>query len=196
MIIELYPEINNTRKNELYDFLERAIVDNSKLQTINIKKTKYVVLFSENGFYEILNNRVKSINIEKKCIIEPIKIVTKTKKDYNIFSFRVNYIIDEKIYSDENVILNHIPYYNILHNRSKYELTVNNNSSSKCEIIFDDKNKLIDCVFYVSLPNNKSHDIKEITYFIKECIENTKEKATNMYNDDFYSLFSIIGNML
>lgn len=196
MIIELYPEINNTRKNELYDFLERAIVDNSKLQTINIKKTKYVVLFSENGFYEIVNNRVKSINIEKKCLIEPIKIVTKTKKDYNIFSFRVNYIIDEKIYSDENVILNHIPYYNILHNRSKYELTVNNNSSSKCEIIFDDKNKLIDCVFYVSLPNNKSHDIKEITYFIKECIENTKEKATNMYNDDFYSLFSIIGNML
>lgn len=192
MIIELYPEINNTRNNELYDFLERAIVDNS----INIKKTKYVVLFSENGFYEIVNNRVNSINIEKKCLIEPIKIVTKTKKDYNIFSFRVNYIIDEKIYSDENVILNHIPYYNILHNRSKYELTVNNNSSSKCEIIFDDKNKLIDCVFYVSLPNNKSHDIKEITHFIKECIENTKEKATNMYNDDFYSLFSIIGNML
>lgn len=198
MNLELYLSlsIGDNEKKDLYLFLEQSTKDENKYSFI-IKKTSYMVCYCEDGIYDVVNDKMYLHDIYKRALPNQLKITTeKTKKNQPIMcSFNINITQgSSKRYNNSF----HIRYNNIIERRVNYKIMTQSNSKTYCNIIFDENAKLIDCYFKLEIPlctlENGDVNTNDIEKYVFSCFNRTEE--SKIYNDDFYSLFSIIGNML
>lgn len=192
MEIELHPHLLRKEHDALNLYLNDLL--NNKIKNehnILIEKNDYFIFYCEDGVYNIINDKLYKTDVYKNCLNNPLKFNIKDKNKYISTNFSVNYYTKKEQLS--NTAISCLPFHHIINQCSKYVLFTSKKSNTKCEIIFNN-NKLVDIVFYLELPTYLFST--NIDTYICECIENTENNITNIYNETFYSLFSAIMNML
>jgi hypothetical protein len=214
MEIEIHPKINTNEKNinkllKLFNNNLNSLKNdlNSSKNSFYIKKNEYYDLYCEDNIYKIYNNECylnDKYNLNKQSIdtILDFTIFEKKKKKIECYiNYKYNYdflnkyslINDTNIYNN-SIKLNHIPYDHFYEKRTEYIISLSKKSITKCSIIFNDENKIVDCFIKLELPR---HSINYCpSKYIINCIQNNETNMINVYNEDVYSLFLLIGNIL
>jgi hypothetical protein len=199
MEIEIHPHFQHKSHETLYDYLDK-ILYNKKNNEINIiiEKYNYIAYYSDEGIYEIYNDEIhKSFlnNTNKVSIDKIIPFFIQAKKNTIERQLYINYNIHKPKNKINNISLSCLPFHHISNTHTKYTLHVSKHSKTKCEIIFN-KKTLIDIIFYIELPSTNLKNEEDIQKYIISCIQNSSNNLHNVYNECFYSLYSLIINML
>lgn len=213
MELEIYPEINKQSHETLRLYLEKLLNNkinnnNSNINNSNINKTitkniiiekyNYIAYYSDKGVFDIYNNKIhkNSISdIQKKSLHETLPFIVKYKNDYLITQLYVNYTINNKKTDSSVISMSQLPFHHFSERHTKYTLSLSRQSKTKTELIFN-KNKLVNAVFYIELPKTNVNDDTIHKTHIIDCIQNNENDLYNVYNECFYSLYSLIINML
>jgi hypothetical protein len=192
MEIELHPQLLHKEHETLNIYLNDLLNHKTKNEhNILIEKTDYFIFYCEDGIYNIINDKLYKTDFYKNDLNKPLEFKVKHKNKYISTIFSVNYSTKKEPIS--NTPVSCLPFHHIVNKCTKYVLVTSKKSNTKCEIIFNN-NKLVDIVFYLELPIYTVST--NIDTYICECIENTENNITNVYNETFYSLVSPIINML
>lgn len=195
MKIELYPSLKLSEHSELITFLNKVHKGEKKLP-LCVDKSEYFVYYCDEGIYNIINDKVYITDIYKNALETPLDFTLKHKNNYVDTKLAVNYTTTmSPMNATKSIHLSCLPFHHIKEKHTKYSLYTSKQSNTRCDIIFNN-HRLVDVVFHVDLPIYTEASGLSIDTYIKECIENTRENPTNVYNETFYSLFSTIIYML
>lgn len=192
MQVELYPPLKLKNHNELIEFLNNTINGKNKLP-LYVDKIVYFVYYCDDGIYNVINDKLYVTDNHKNALDTQIDFVLNHKSNYIDTKLPVNYTTTTCPMKVTH--LSCLPFHHTVSKHTKYSLYTSKQSNTRCDIIFNN-HTLVDVVFHVELPIYTASSGLSIDTYIRECIENTRDNPTNVYNETFYSLFSTIVYML
>lgn len=194
MEIEIYPRLINKEHACLNTYLNNLLNNNIKNEKLLIQKRDYFSFYCEDGIYDIINDKIYKNDFHKTALDRELSYNIKHKNKHIITYLNVNYSNVQK--TNRPIDIYCLPFNHIIDKRTKYTLFTSKNSKTRCEIIFDDYNKLIDVIFFIQLPKHIPSSKENIDTYIMKYVENTENELTNIYSESFYSLISTIIYML
>lgn len=192
MQIELYPPITVDNHSELITFLNKARECKNSI-SLCVDKCEYFVYYCDEGIYNIVDDKLYITEIHKNALDTPLDFSIKHKNNYIDTKLAVNYTTVKS--PPKELHMSCLPFHHTVDKYTKYSLYTSKKSNNRCDVIFNERG-LFNVVFFIDIPTYTPTSGVSIDTYIRECIENTRETQTNVYNETFYSLYSTIVYML